>query len=107
MDQLIYRPRFSQAPDQGAPAEATSTAPPKTSVEKPSPNILTRAYKYVASAVSSAGEREHQNQSLFKEGDRVVIHSFEDYRAITATVRWTGPVRVSKSVMFAGLETVS
>ena len=52
------------------------------------------------------------SQYLHKEGDRVVVYSLKDQRSIRGTVRWTGPILISKSVsrppvIFVGLETVS
>ena len=53
-----------------------------------------------------------QRSEIFKEGDCVVAYSLKDQKPITATVRWTGMVKLSQGsqvpkAMFAGLETVS
>ena len=56
-------------------------------------------------------EGRSQRSILYKEGNRVVVYSMKDQRPITATVRWTGGVQMSKqsglpSMIFAGLEPV-
>ena len=72
--------------------------------------IVVKAWKYLTSYAVEAMEQQHSE--VFKEGDCVVAYSLKDQRPITATVRWTGMVRLSQEsqvpkAMFAGLETVS
>ena len=63
--------------------------------------------------VNAVEDKEQlQRSEVFKEGESVVAYSLKDQRPITATVRWTGMVRLSQEghvpkAMFAGLETVS
>ena len=69
--------------------------------------IASKAWKYL-----TGEDKEQQHSEVFKEGDCVVAYSLKDQRPITATVRWTGMVRLSQvghvpKAMFAGLETVS
>ena len=58
------------------------------------------------------GKDGHGRSTLYKEGDRVVVYSMNDQRPITATVRWTGEIRISlrlsgsPSVIIVGLESV-
>ena len=116
MDQLIYGAGSSQSRDHRAPAKDVktsieSTAPPKSHCKKSLPDILSRTWKHVSSTAHAAVCKEHQSESSFKEGDRVVVHSLlKNFRTFPATVRWTGQVQMSKQVkgaplvMFAGLE---
>ena len=51
------------------------------------------------------------NKSRFKEGDRVILQTVKEL-VVAGTVRWVGPVRVSKDMKVApfpvvGIETVS
>ena len=69
-----------------------------------------RAWNYLTGNAVEA--MEQQCSEVFKKGDCVVAYSLKDQRPITATVRWTGMVKLSQGskvpkVMFAGLETVS
>ena len=89
--------------------------------------IVSKAWKYLTSSyvatvedteqkcsevVATVEYTEQKCSEVFKEGDCVVAYSLKDQRPITATVRWTGMVRLSQEsqvpkAMFAGLETVS
>ena len=72
--------------------------------------IASKAWNYLTG--NAVEDKEQQHSEVFKEGDCVVAYSLKDQRPITATVRWTGMVKLSQGskvpkVMFAGLETVS
>ena len=72
--------------------------------------MVAKAWNYLTGNAAEAIEQQHSE--AFKEGDHVVAYSLMDQRPITATVRWTGMVKLSQEgsvpkAMFAGLETVS
>ena len=72
--------------------------------------IVVKAWNYLTGNAVEAIEQ--QRSDVFKEGDCVVAYSLKDQRPITATVCWTGMVKLSQEcqvpeAMFAGLETVS
>ena len=56
----------------------------------------------------TAKGKSSDKPQLFKSGDRVVLQSVVDSRAIYGTVRWAGDVTVhGQSMPFVGIETVS
>ena len=71
--------------------------------------IVVKAWNYLTGNAVEAVEQ--QRSEVFNEGDCVVAYSLKDQRPITATVRWTGMVKLSQDhlpkALFAGLETVS
>ena len=75
--------------------------------------MASKAWKYIAGIEDKEQQQQQQQHSeAFKEGDHVQVYSLKDQRPITATVCWTGMVKLSceghvPKVMFAGLETVS
>ena len=73
-------------------------------------NMVSKAWKYLTG--NAVEDKEQQRSEIFKEGDCVVAYSLKDQMPVTATVRWTGMVRLSQEgqvpkAMLAGLETVS
>ena len=72
--------------------------------------MASKAWNYLTG--NALEDKEQQRSEVFKEGDYVVAYSFKDQRPITATVRWTGMVKLSQDghvpkAMLAGLEAVS
>ena len=97
-DQYVHVTHNDAEPQQGSKEGNTAK------------KMVSRAWKYLTSHAVEAMEQQHSE--VFKEGDCVVAYSLKDQRPITATVRWTGMVRLSQEsqvpkAMFAGLETVS
>ena len=80
---------------------------------KKAKKMISRAWKYLTSYAEETMEQQpEQCSEIFKEGDYVVAYSLKDQRPITATVRWTGMVKLSQEsqvhkAIFAGVETVS
>ena len=73
-------------------------------------NVASKVKKFMVDKHKVLEDKHHRSK-LYKEGDRVVIYSMKDQRPITATVRWTGLVEMSKrsglpSMIIAGLELV-
>ena len=80
--------------------------PELTKEDPPALNIRTR----ISDKQSTPDSTSHVD-SQFSEGDRVVIQTVRE-KPITGTVRWVGPVKMSKKdggivVPVVGIETVS
>ena len=133
MDMVIYPPPLTTTTGRPAPCNGRATSKPSydtgqqtsrehTPTHKPSPQtdhgtefskakkMTSKAWNYLTG--NAFEDKEQQHSEIFKEGDCVVVHSLKDQRPITATVRWTGMVKLSQEslvpkAMFAGLEMVS
>ena len=124
MDMVVYTPGTGR-PDQSSLDQPTGHAGSKhfpvisrrashdvskSSHQSGASNVASIVKKFIVDKHKVLEDKHHRSK-LYKEGDRVVIYSMKDQRPITATVRWTGAVQMSKqsglpSMIIAGLELV-
>ena len=111
----VHTPAHKPSPESDQYVHIIRDADPHHSSKEVSKakKIVSKAWRYLTSSnVATIEDTEQKYSEVFKEGDYVVAYSLKDQRPITATVRWTGMVRLSQEsqvpkAMVAGLETVS
>ena len=102
-DQYVHIKHYDAEPQKGS----TEFSKAKKMASK----AAVKAWNYLTGSYA-VEDMEQQCSEFFNEGDSVVAYSLKDQMPITATVRWTGMVKLSQGsevpkAMFAGLETVS
>ena len=113
--QKLFEPPVVPKPATRSQTKSTASGQPKSAYDRFKGFVKETVFSIEGSAAEDVGRYEVEDvsghKSRFKEGDRVIIQTVKD-EVVGGTVRWVGPVRLSKDMKIdpipvVGIETVS